>query len=156
MQLSAEQRKQIDEFETDASAKFEKSLSDDRRTKLKDLQKNVGPFGPPVRRTSSTCCRRRPATSLELSAEQAKLVDDIQQQAAAKLKAVLKDDQANQLKSMQDMMKAFAGGPPGGGGPVVPAGHLVDQGGGPGGFLGFGGGNFNGGSSIFRALSLRS
>ena len=95
---------------------------------------------------------------LELSAEQAKLVDDIQQQAAAKLKAVLKDDQANQLKSMQDMMKAFAGGPPGGGGPGRPGGApggpgrpggRGGPGGGPGGFGG--GGDFSGGSSIFRA-----
>jgi hypothetical protein len=145
LQLSAEQRKQIEEFETDASAKFEKSLSDDQRTKLKDLQKNVGPFGPPGPPDLEHVLSKTTRDKLELSAEQAKLVDEIQRQAAAKLKAVLKDDQANQLKAMQDMIKAFAGGPPGGGGPGGPRG-------GPGGFMGFGGGgDFSGGSSIFRA-----
>jgi hypothetical protein len=149
LQLSGEQRKQIDEFETDASAKFEKSLSDDQRTKLKDLQKNVGPFGPPGPPDLEHVLPKATRDKLELSAEQAKLVDEIQQQAAAKLKAVLKDDQTNQLKATQDMIKAFAGRPPGG--PGRPGGPPGGPGGGPGGFLGFGGGNFNGGSSIFRA-----
>jgi Arylsulfotransferase (ASST) len=152
LQLSAEQRKQIDEFETDASTKFEKSLTDDQRTKLKDLQKAVGPPGPP---DLEHVLPKATRDKLELSAEQAKLVDDIQQQAAARLKAVLKDDQANQLKSMQDMMKTFAGGPPGGGGPgggpggPGRPGGRGGPGGGPGGFGG--GGEFSGGSSIFRA-----
>ena len=52
------------------------------------------------------------------------------------------------------MMKAFAGAP--GGGPRGPGGPgrggNGPPGGGPGGFMGFGGGgDFNGGSSIFRA-----
>ncbi|HEV2969317.1 MAG TPA: aryl-sulfate sulfotransferase [Pirellulales bacterium] len=149
LQLSAEQRKQIDDFETDAGSKFEESLSDDQRTKLKDLQKNAGPFGPPGSPDFEHVLPNATRDKLELSAEQAKLVDEIQQQAAVKLKAVLKGDQANQLKMMQDMMKAFAGGPLAGGGPGGPG--RPGGTGGPGGFMGFGGGDFNGGSSIFRA-----
>lgn len=167
LQLTDEQRKQIDQFETEVSTKFEKSLTDEQRTKLKDLQKNIGPFGPPGPPDLEHYLAKATRDKLELTAEQTKLADEIEKQAAAKLKAVLKDDQANQLKSMQDMMKQFAGGPAGGqggpgrgpaGGPGGPGGGpgrfggTGGPGGGPGGFIGFGGGgDFGGGSSIFRA-----
>jgi hypothetical protein len=155
LQLTPEQRKQLDEFETDSSARFEKSLDDKQRTALKDLQKNLGLFGfagpPDLDHVLAKPIRDK----LELSADQSRLVDELQKQAEAKLKDILNDDQRGQLNTMQDMIKAFAGGPPGGGpggpgfGPGGPGGPL---GGGPGGFMGFGGGgDFNGGSGIFRA-----
>jgi hypothetical protein len=163
LQLTAEQRKQVDEFETDASARFEKSLSDEQRGRLKEWQKNAdafsrgGPAGPPdIEHVLAKSLREK----LTLAADQDKLVEDLQTQSSAKLDGLLSENQKKQLKDMQVMMKAFAGGPPGGGPggpgrpggpPGGPGGGFGGPGGGPGGFMGFGGGNFNGGSSIFRA-----
>jgi hypothetical protein len=147
LQLTPEQRKQVDEFETDASGRFEKSLNDHERDQLKELQKNAGPFGFAGPPDLDHVLAKAIHDKLDLSADQIKLVDELQKQGEAKLKDLLKDDQKNQLKTMKDMMKAFAGGPPGGGRPGGPGG----PGGGPGGFGFGGGGDFAGGSGIFRA-----
>ena len=114
---------------------------------LKELQKNAGPFGFAGPPDLDHVLAKAIHDKLDLSADQIKLVDELQQQGEAKLKDLLKDDQNNQLKTMKDMMKAFAGGPPGGGRPGGPGG----PGGGPGGFGFGGGGDFAGGSGIFRA-----
>jgi Arylsulfotransferase (ASST) len=152
LQLTAEQKKQVDDFETDASAKFEKSLSDEQRKQLKDVQKSAGPFGPggpggppEFNRVLSKSIRDK----LKLSTDQEQQVSELQKQAEAKRDAILKEEQKLQLKGMQDMMTAFAGAPAGAG-PRGPG--FGPPGGGPGGFMGFGGGGiFSGGSSIFRA-----
>jgi hypothetical protein len=160
LQLTPEQRKQLDDFETDANGRFEKSLTDKQREQLKELQKNAGPFGfagpPDLDHVLAKSIRDK----LDVTPDEGKLVDELQKQADAKLKDVLKDDQKNQLKTIQDMMKAFAGGPPGAGPGGPPGGGPGGPGrpggpGGPGGpgFFGFGGGggDFAGGLGIFRA-----
>jgi hypothetical protein len=151
LQLTPEQRKQLDDFEIDASARFEKSLGDDQRTQLKDLRKAPGPGGPGGPGGPPEITQVLPKSirdALKLSAEQEKQLGEIQKQAEAKLDAVLKEEQKKQFKEMQDMMKMFAGGGPGRG----PGGPGGPGRGAPGGFMGFGGGgDFNGGSSIFRA-----
>jgi hypothetical protein len=156
LQLADEQHKQIDEFESDVNKRFETTLTDDQRATLKDLQKNMGPFGPAGPTDFEHALAKAVRDKLKLTTEQTKLADEIENQATAKLKAVLKDEQVNQLKGLKDMMKAFAGGP-GGPGPRGPPGFPGGPGpGGPGGFPGFGGGDFGGGSSLFRAYRYGS
>ncbi len=159
LQLSADQRKEIDQFETDASGKLEKSLTDEQRGRLKDLLKAPGggaPGGPPTPPDIEHVLSKPIRDKLTLTAEQDKLLDDIQTQSTEKLDKLLNQQQQTQLKGMRDMARAFAGGAPPGGGPGGPGGGPRGGPGGPGaaqrGFGGFGGGgDFNGGSSIFRA-----
>jgi hypothetical protein len=160
LQLSADQQKEIDQFETDASGRLEKSLSDAQRVRLKDLLKNPGGFapgGPPIPPDIEHVLAKPIREKLTLTAEQDKLLDVIQKQATEKLEKILNQQQRGQLKGLRDITRAFAGGVPPGGGPGAPRGGpgfggFGAPGGGPRGFMGFGGGGeFNGGSSIFRA-----
>lgn len=164
LQLTPEQRKQIDQFETDASGKLEKSLSDEQRDRLKELQKNAGAGGvggPPNSSDAGQVLSKSIRDKLKLTADQEKIVDEIQKQSTSKLLNLLNDEQKKQLKDMRDLAKMFAGGGPPAGGPGAPGGPggpPRGPGGGPGapgggfrGFFGFGGGNFNGGTSLFRA-----
>jgi len=166
LQLTTDQRKEIDQFESDVNGKLEKSLSDEQRARLKDLQKNAGAGGPPDSSDAERVLAKSIRDKLKLTTEQDKLIDEIQKQSKSKLDGLLNDEQKKQLKGMRDFMKMFAGGPPGGGpgAPGGPGGRPGGPGGPPGGpgggagaqrggfgFFGFGGGNFNGGSSLFRA-----
>jgi Arylsulfotransferase (ASST) len=143
LQLSPEQRKRLDAFETEASRKLEELLTDAQRKQLKETQRNAGPFGPGGGPPEfGRVMARSVQDRLELTADQRKEVEGLQKDAAAKVDEILKDEQKKQLKEIQDRMKAFAGGMPGFG-PGGPGGR-----GRPGGPAGFGG---MGGSGIFRA-----
>jgi hypothetical protein len=134
LQLSDEQRKSVGKFEKEASGKLEKMLNDQQRKQLKELQKNAGLFGPggpggppEIGRIMSASVQNK----LKLTADQKAKLAGLQKEADRKVHEILTDDQKKQLKGFDDMVKMFAGGPPGGG---------------RGGFGGVGGG-----SPIFRA-----
>jgi hypothetical protein len=151
VQLSAEQRKQVDTFETEASRRLEAMLTDAQRKQLKQTQSAAGPFGPGGAGAMPEAGRvmTRPVQDkLKLTDDQKTQLDGLQKEASAKVDEILKDDQKKQLKEIQDRMKAFAAGMqgPGRGGPGG-RGGFGPPGGRAGGFGGFG----MGGSAIFRA-----
>jgi hypothetical protein len=132
MQMKAEQKKQLEEFQKEVTGKLDKLLGDDQKKQFKEQQSpgagGLGSMPLPGQLFSPTLQAR-----LKLSAEQKKQVAEIQKEVDGKLEKLLGDDQKKQLK---DMRQNFARGGPGGGG------------GGPGGMPGFGP---PGGTSLFRA-----
>ena len=142
LQLTPEQRKKADSFETEASRKLEGILSDAQRKQLKGMQGTPGPFGrggagelPEVGQIMTRSVRDR----LKLTDDQKKQVDTLQNEARAKAEEILKDEQKKQIKELQERIRAFAGRGRGGMGP--PGG----RGGAFGAFPGMGGG------ALFRA-----
>jgi hypothetical protein len=136
LQLTPEQRKQLEEFEKEASGKLDAMLTDEQRKQLKEAQKNPqppGPGGPPpeLARVLGASVQDK----LKLTADQKKQVAELQKEANGTLDKVLKEEQKKQIKDFKEMMRrVFAGGGPPRFGP-----------GGPGGF------GPPGGSPLFRA-----
>lgn len=157
LRLSDDQRKRVTDFEKEASRQLEGMLTDEQRKQVKDSQKNAPPFGPAgpggpglpgappeIGLVVSTPLQAK----LKLSADQKTKLADLQKQADRAVDEILNEEQKKQFKSMKDMMKMFAGGPPGG---LGPPGRGPGPGGGfgppgPGGFPGMGGGG-----PLFRA-----
>jgi hypothetical protein len=137
MNLSAEQKKQLEAAEKEIGEKLGKMLSDEQKKKFAEP---IG-FGPGSLPAPGQLMAPAAVERLKLTDEQKKQLAEIQKESDGKLDGLLKDDQKKQFKQMQEFAKGFAG-PPGGGPP----------GGGPpgGGFPGFGGPG--GGTGLFRAL----
>jgi hypothetical protein len=152
VQLSAEQRKQVDAFETEASRRLEAMLTEAQRKQLKQTQSAPGPFGPGGAGGMPEPGRIMAAPvqdKLKLTDDQKKQLDGLQKEASAKVDEILKDEQKKTLTEIQDRMKAFATGMQGfGRGGPAGRGGFGPPGGGPGAFAGFGGMS---GSAIFRA-----
>jgi hypothetical protein len=142
LQLSPEQMKKLGEIEAEASRKLDAVLTDKQRKQLKAIREGAGPFGPGGPGDVGRILPASVQDKLKLTAHQKKRIDGLQKDADSKVNTLLKDEQKKRLKGMQDLMKAFAGGPPGFG-PGGPGG--AGGVGPPGGFGGPGGG------AIFRA-----
>ncbi len=135
LNLTADQKKELETTEKDIGAKLDKMLTDEQKKQLKERPA----FGPgafaamplPGQIMSAPTQQR-----LKMTAEQKKQLAELQKEADGKIDTLLKDDQKKRLKENQENMKRFAAGPPPGGP------------GGPGGFPGFGA---PGGSGLFRA-----
>ncbi len=148
LNLTPDQKKDVDAFQKEVDATIEKTLDDDQKKKLKQSTGGLAGFAPPGQILSTSV-----QIQLKPTPEQKKTLTDLQKTADDTLEKVLTDDQKKQFKQMKD---DFAkGGPPGGpGGP--PGGGPGGAGGPPG---GPGGGGpppwmFNGppgGASLFRA-----
>jgi Arylsulfotransferase (ASST) len=132
MNLSADQKKDLEAAEKEMGEKLGKLLTDEQKKQFGEKPAGFGDFPLPGQLVSTSVQER-----LKLTDDQKKDLAELQKDADGKLDTILKDDQKKQLKEMKDRAKAFTG-PPGGGPP----------GGGPGGFPGFGAG---GGSGLFRA-----
>jgi DNA-binding MarR family transcriptional regulator len=142
LQLTPEQRKKADAFETEASRKLEEILTGAQRKQFKEIQGTPMPFGrggagelPEAGQIMTRSVRDR----LKLTDDQKKQVDTLQSEARAKVEEILKDEQKKQLKDLQDRIRAFA---------EVAAGGMGRPGGRPGAFGAFPG---MGGSALFRA-----
>jgi hypothetical protein len=133
MQLTDQQKTQLEGFQKEISEKLDKLLTDEQKKQLKEPQ-GFGPggfasFPQPGQLMSPTLQAR-----LKLAADQKKQMEELQKDVDASLDKLLNEDQKKQLKEMR---QGFGRGGPGGFGR-----------GGPGGFAGFGP---PGGSSVFRA-----
>ncbi|HVS39557.1 MAG TPA: aryl-sulfate sulfotransferase, partial [Gemmataceae bacterium] len=132
LNLTDDQKKQLEAAEKEAADKLAKLLTDDQKKQFDDRPPGFGETSP-AGKLMSTALQDR----LKFTDDQKKQLADLQKDVDGKLDAMLKDDQKRQLKQMQDMARGFPGGPPGG----FP--------GGPGGFPGMGGPA--GGGGLFRA-----
>jgi hypothetical protein len=120
LKLAPDQKKELDAFEKDASAKLEQLLTADQKDRLKQMQKGGGPGGsggpPEIGQVMPLPVQEK----LKLTDAQKQQVRDLQKDADSKIDAILKEEQKKQIEGMQammDMMKTFgAGGPPGFGG----------------------------------------
>jgi hypothetical protein len=132
LQLTDDQKKQLDEFQKEADARLDKALTDEQKKQFKEPP-GPGGFGalPQPGQIMSPTMQAR----LKLTADQKKDMEALQKDADARLDKLLTDEQKKQLKEAR---QGFARGGPGGFGP----------GGGPGGRPNFGPA---GGSSLFRA-----
>jgi hypothetical protein len=115
LELTPDQRKEVDAFLKEVEATLEKTLTDDQKKKLKQLVSGPGGFSPPGQiLATSTQIQLKPTP------DQKKALGELQKSADAKLAKLLTDDQKKKLKQMKD---DFArGGPPGGPGGPPPAG----------------------------------
>jgi hypothetical protein len=142
LRMTAEQKKDLDEFRKHAASTLEALLSDEQKKQLKEPI-GFGPGGPPRPGEIIASSLRQ---KLKLTDEQIAKVDELQKQADQKLAKVLTEEQAKQLKEMADR---FARGGPPGAFPGGPRGGPPGGPGGPGGPPGLGPLAF--GSSLFRS-----
>jgi hypothetical protein len=137
LKLSDEQKKQMDDFQKEVTAKLDKILSEEQNKQLKDAKPGFGPGGFGTPPTPGQIITPFFEGALKLKDDQKKQVAELQKETDTKLEKVLQDDQRKQLKEMAAAPGGFGGpggfGPGGFGGPGGP-------GGGPG-----------GGGSLFRA-----
>jgi hypothetical protein len=112
MNLTADQKKEVEAAEKDAAEKLEKLLSDEQKKAFKDSPPGFDEL-PPAGSLLSSATQDR----LKLSGEQKKELAELQKAIDEKLDSILKEDQKKQLKRMQEMAKAFR---PGGGGGAFP------------------------------------
>jgi Spy/CpxP family protein refolding chaperone len=149
LRMTAEQKKDLDDFRKHAAITLDALLSDEQKKQLKEPA-GSGPGGPPRPGELMVASVRQ---KLKLTDEQTAKVDELQKEADQKLAKVLTEEQAKQLK---EMAERFArGGPPGFGGPPGgfpggPGGGGPRGPGGPGGIPGLGPAAF--GSSLFRSF----
>jgi hypothetical protein len=129
LNLTDEQKKQVEAAEKELGEKLGKLLTDDQKKQYKE-----GPGGPPQ---TGQLLASAVVDRLKFSDDQKKQLADLQKEADAELDKIFKDDQKKQFKEMKSR-----GGPGGGGRFGGPPGG--------GGFPGFGGPG--GGSGLFRAL----
>lgn len=126
LNLSSQQRKDLDAFQKQVAGKFEAILTADQRKQLQS-RRGFGPgsFAPPGQLLSLST-----QIMLKLTPEQKTRMEELQKQTDAKLDALLTEKQKPEFKRMRD---DFArGGPPGfgPGGPGRPGGP-PDRGPGP-------------------------
>jgi outer membrane protein assembly factor BamB len=109
LQLTAQQKKQLDELQKDVEGKLATILTDEQKKQLKEARENPGRGGPGGRGG------RRfggfpqpgqvlPASQVELikpTAEQKKQLDELQKEVDNKLAGLLNDEQKKQLKDLQ-------------------------------------------------------
>jgi hypothetical protein len=147
LRMTAEQKKECDDFRKQAASQLDGWLTDEQKKQLKEPV-GFGPGAPPRPGEMITSSLRQ---KLKLTDEQIAKVDELQKQADQKLAKVLTEEQAKQLKEMGE--RFARGGPPGGfpGGPAggPPRGGPPGGPGGPGGIPGLGPLAF--GSSLFRS-----
>jgi hypothetical protein len=133
--LSSEQRKLIDEFQEKLRGKLEKVLSTDQMKHLRE----TNPFGPggfaalplPAQLISAATLK-----ALKPTAEQKKLLDDLQLEVDNTLNKLLSAQQKKEFKEARDGFARgvpFGFGPPGGPGGPPPGGPGRPGLGGPGG-----------------------
>ena len=141
LQLTPEQKKDVDALQKQVDKTLESSLNDEQKAKLKQSSIGPGAFAPPGRILSTSL-----QIQLKPTPEQKQALSDLQKTVDETLEKVLNDDQKKQFKQMGD---DFAkGGPPGGPGGGGPPGGRPGGGGPPG---GPGAGSPPGGASLFRA-----
>jgi hypothetical protein len=147
LNLTDDQKKQLEAAEKEAGDKLGKVLTDEQKKTFgeRPMGFDLGSLPQPGQLVATAAVDR-----MKLSDEQKTQLAELQKEVDGKLDGVLKDDQKKQFKQMQDFAKAFAGGRPGGppGGPPPGGGAGGPPGGFPGGFGGFGP---PGGSGLFRA-----
>jgi hypothetical protein len=157
LNLTAEQKKELEAAEKEIGEKLGKMLTDEQKKQAQERPMGFAPgnFAAPGQLLAAAVVER-----LKLTEEQKKQLAEIQKDSDSKLDAIFKDEQKKQFKQMQDFARQFAGGPPGGGPPgggrggppgggPPGGGRGGPPGGFPGGFGGFGGPG--GGSGLFRA-----
>jgi hypothetical protein len=132
MNLSAEQKKDLEAAEKEIAEKLEKLLTDEQKKQAKERTSGFGPGAFPAPPQPGQLLPTALQERLKLTDEQKKELAELQKEADGKLAKILKEGQKKQLKEMQDRVR-LPGGPP------------VGLPGGPVGFGGPGGG-------IFRAL----
>jgi hypothetical protein len=133
LKLTDDQRKRLDEFQKEVTAKLDRILTEEQNRQFKDAKPGFGPGGFGAPPAPGQIMPSFLQASLKLADDQKKQVEELQKETDGKLATLLRDEQKKQLADMR------AGGfGPGGGG----------FGKGPGGPGGFGP---PGGASIFRA-----
>jgi len=147
LRLSAEQKKELDDFRKHAAGALDALLSDEQKKQLKE----PAGFGPGSIPRPGELVVAPVRQKLKLTGEQTAELDELQKEADQKLAKVLTEEQSKQLKEMGERFNRFGpgnfAGPPGGvpggpgGGPRGP--------GGSGGIPGLGPAPF--GSSLFRS-----
>jgi Spy/CpxP family protein refolding chaperone len=131
LKLTAEQKKQLQEFQKQTDDKLAQLLSDDQQKQFKQPQ-GFGSAPQPGQLMAPTLQAR-----LKLTADQKKVVAELQKEIDGKLDKLFTDDQKKQFKELR---QNFGRGGPGG---------MVRMG--PGGPGGFPGGGPGAGSALFRA-----
>jgi Arylsulfotransferase (ASST) len=108
LNLSADQKKQLEAVEKESADKLATLLTDEQK-KLFEQRVGFGGFTPAGQLMSSATQAR-----LRLTADQKEQLAEVQKAVDGKLDAFLKDEQKKQLKDMQGMARGIPGGPPGG------------------------------------------
>ena len=125
LDLSPEQKKQIEDFQKEVDGKLDKTLTDAQKKQLREINARPGPAG--FGRMSGLAGPDHVEVDpdrLKPTAEQKTQLDDLQKEVDAKLDKLLTDDQKKQFKEMRE---DFArGGPLGPGGPGGPGGPRAD------------------------------
>jgi hypothetical protein len=122
LNLTPEQKKQLEAAEKEIAAKLGKVLTEEQKKQFQERPRRLQDF-PAAGRLMSPSVENR----LKLTADQKQQLAALQKEVDGKLDQLLKEAQKKQLKGMQDMARAFqaggarggfAGGfgPPGGGG----------------------------------------
>jgi hypothetical protein len=176
-QLSDDQVKQLDEFEKGASASLDRLLTDEQRKQFDAMRADPAQWLQPADIKFGQIMPSAMRDELKLSDEQRKTLSELQTSVDDTIAKLFTDDQKEQFKRMEEMVRGFVGGmgpnfgppgggpnfgPPGGGGPNfgppgrngVAQGRRDRDGGRGGGPVGFGPG-FMGGvpgsAGVFRA-----
>jgi hypothetical protein len=117
LNLTAEQKKQLDEFQKEAGGKLDQILTADQKKQLKEMQGGFGRGGPggfggaPQPGQIMTPFQQ---ARLKLTADQKKQLEDLQKEADGRLDKTLTEGQKKQFK---DIRQGFGRGGPGGFGP---------------------------------------
>jgi hypothetical protein len=122
LQLSSEQKKQVDELQKEADTQLNMLLSDEQKKQLRKPAQGGGPGGfrgPPPR--AGELLSTAEQSRLKLSAEQKKQLGEKQKDVDGQLAKILNDRQKKQLEDLKSGQNAMFG-PGGPGGPPFPAG----------------------------------
>jgi outer membrane protein assembly factor BamB len=119
LNLTAEQKKQLEELQKEVDGKLGKILADEQQKQLKETRPGAGRGGPGGRGPGGFGGLPQPGQvlppsvqgRLNLSAEQKKQLEALQKEVDDKLAKALTDEQNKQLKEMRD---GFGRGRPGG------------------------------------------
>jgi hypothetical protein len=133
LDLTRDQDKQVDEFQKALSGKLNKTLTDAQKKQIRELNP-FGPQGFTVFPLPGQLMSKVTMTSLKLTPDQQKQLDDLQGEVDAKLEKLLTADQKSQLKEMRENFGRggpFGGGPPPGGPNGPPPGPRPPGFGGP-------------------------
>jgi hypothetical protein len=116
LKLSADQKKELGDFQKELIAKVDKLLSPEQKEQLKTTQKNSSgqPSGPASIPQPGQIMSLTQQSSLKLNAAQRRQLSDLQKQANAKLDKIFSADQKKQFKDMRANPGRLAAGGPGG------------------------------------------